>query len=255
VHGSALQNKECFVLRRRTICRTLTFFDRTCGRTLAHRLLIRKLRPLLLLLCGIPVVAQIAPPDPGPFLLSQRFAQYMHRTYSWQRMAWLGFDSVFDCATGGTPGFSELLHGYGDGFGRRIVANSTEFAAGALLHEDARYQGLYTGGYRRRLRHATVRAFQASVPGSHYRPAYSRFAAMAAGELVPSLWSSHGISPSDAIFGMGFGILDQMQNNYLTEFTPELKNFGRKVGRKLQGLVRPRGVTVSNSTLVPAVRK
>ena len=212
-----------------------------------HRLPIRKLRPLLLLLCGVPVAAQVAAPDPDPFLLSQRFTYYMHRTYSWQRMAWLGFDTVFDCATGGTPGVSELLHGYGDGFGRRIVANSTEFAAGAVLHEDARYQGLYTGGYRRRLRHATVRAFQASVPGSHYRPAYSRFAAMAAGELIPSLWSSHGISAADIGMGMGFCLLDQMQNNYLTEFTPELKNFGRKVGRKLQGLVRPRDVNVSTA--------
>ena len=176
------------------------------------------------------------------------------RTYSWQRMAWLGFDSVFDCATGGAPGLSELLHGYGDGFCRRIVANSTEFAAGALLHEDARYQGLYTGGYRRRLRHATVRAFQASVPGSHFRPAYSRFAAMAAGGSVPSLWSSHGISASDAVFGMGFGILDQMQNNYLAEFTPELKNSGRKVGRELQGFCAPRGANVSTRTLIPAAR-
>ena len=80
----------------------------------------------------------------------------------------------------------------GDGFGRRIVRNSAEFAAGALLHEDARYRGLYQGSYVRRLRHATIRAFQASVPGGGYRPAYSRFAAIAVGELVAPVWCTAG---------------------------------------------------------------
>ena len=51
-------------------------------------------------------------------------------------MAWLGMDAGFDNATCGAPGVYDLLRGYGDGFGRRIVSNSTEFAVGAVLHED-----------------------------------------------------------------------------------------------------------------------
>ena len=205
--------------------------------TFSHRALIWKFGPWLFL-CGLPAAAQVSAPEPDPFTLPDRFSQYLRRTYSWQRMAWLGVDSGFDFATSGAPGLNALLHGYGDGFGHRIVANSTEFALGALLHEDTRYRSLNVGGYRRRLRHATVRAFQASVPGSRYRPAYSRLAASAACELIAPLWSSRGISAPDAIAGIGFGILGQMQNNYLTEFTPELKTFGRKVERKLQRMVR-----------------
>jgi hypothetical protein len=157
-------------------------------------------------------------------------------------MAWLGLDTGFDFTLGGTAGWDELLHSYGDGFGRRIVSNSTEFAIGAILHEDTRYTSLNQGGYRRRLRHATIRAFQASVPGNQYRPAYSRFAAIAAGELICPMWSSRGGPGPEVIASIGFGILGQVQNNYLTEFTPELKNFGRKVGNKLRYVMTVGGV-------------
>ena len=149
-------------------------------------------------------------------------------------MAWLGLDTGFDFGISGAPGLNQLLNSYGDGFGRRIVRNSTEFAFGAILHEDARYRGLYKGSYARRLRHATIRAFQASTAGSQYRPAYSRFAAIAAGELVSPVWS-RGSPKAEVVSSIGFGILGQVENNYLSEFTPELKAFGRRVGRKLRG--------------------
>ena len=152
-------------------------------------------------------------------------------------MAWLGLDTGFDFTVSGAPGLDALLHSYGDGFGRRVVRNSTEFAVGAILHEDTRYRGLYTGSYVRRLRHATVRAFQASVPGSQYRPAYSRFAAVAAGELVAPIWS-RGTPGSEVVSCIAFGVLGQVENNYLSEFTPELKGFGRRIGKKLRGYAR-----------------
>ena len=152
-------------------------------------------------------------------------------------MAWLGLDTGFDFTVSGAPGVNQLLHNYGDGFGRRVVRNTTEFAVGAILHEDVRYHGLYQGSYARRLRHATIRAFQASVSGSQYRPAYSRFAAIAAGELVSPVWS-RGSPGVDVVGCIGFSILGQMQNNYLSEFTPELKSFGRRTGKKLRGYAR-----------------
>src|SRR5262249_51517857 len=151
---------------------------------------------------------------------------------------WLGVDAGFDYATCGARGVDELFRGYGDGFGRRIVRNSTEFGLGAALHEDARYKILGSGTLGSRLRYATIRAFHVSVPGSRVRPAYSRFAASAAGELIPAIWSGRGISATHAFAGVGFNLLGQMQNNYLSEFSPELKRFGRNVGRKLRNVVR-----------------
>jgi hypothetical protein len=185
----------------------------------------------------VPASGQADGQPAGRFPLSERFSHYIYRTYSWQRMAWLGLDTGFDFTVNGAPGLNNLLHSYGDGFGRRIVRNSTEFGVGAILHEDSRYQGLYTGSYMRRLRHATVRAFQASVRDSHYRPAYSRFAAIAAGELVSPVWS-RGSPGADAAACVGLGILGQVENNYLSEFTPELKSFGRRVGRRLRQYVK-----------------
>ena len=152
-------------------------------------------------------------------------------------MAWLGLDTGFDFTVSGAPGLSDLLHNYGDGFGRRIVRNSAEFALGAILHEDTRYRGLYKGSYARRLRHATVRAFQASASGSQYRPAYSRFAAVAVGELVSPVWS-RGSPGAEVVSCIGFSILGQVETNYLDEFTPELKSFGRRVGKRMRGAFR-----------------
>ena len=196
----------------------------------------------LLLIVIAPLYAQSSAGPPDPFPLSQRFSHYLYRTYSWQRMAWLGFDTGFDFGLAGAPGLNDLMESYGDGFGRRIVRNSAEFAAGALLHEDARYRGLYQGSYVRRLRHATIRAFQASVPGGGYRPAYSRFAAIAVGELVAPVWCTAGAPGPRVLPSIGFGILGQVENNYLSEFTPELTRFGRKVGNKLRHVVTVGGV-------------
>jgi hypothetical protein len=199
-----------------------------------------QIRLLFLLVSLSAAVTAVAAEEPDPFTLPDRFAHYLHRTYSWQRMAWLGVDAGFDNVTCGAPAVDELFRGYGDGFGRRIVANSTEFAVGAVLHEDTRYKRLGTGTFSRRLRYATIRTFQASTPNDRSRPAYSRFAALTAGELISPLWSGHGVSAPDALSGIGFGILGQMQNNYLAEFAPEMKTFGRKVGRKLQRVLRAR---------------
>jgi hypothetical protein len=186
-----------------------------------------------LLLFLAVLVPSAAAAEPDPFGLPDRFSYYLHRTYSWPRMAWLSMDAGVDYATGGSTGVDELFRGYGDGFGRRIVRNSIEFGLGAVLHEDSRYKSLGTGSIGKRLRYATIHAFQTSVPGSRFRPAYSRFAALAAGELIPPLWSAQRMSAGDALAGIGFGMLGQMQNNYLEEFTPDLKQFGRKIGRKL----------------------
>ncbi len=196
-----------------------------------NRLALCKRRTLLFLLPILWAAPAAFAGDADPFSLPERFTYYLQRTYSWQRMAWLGMDTGLDYVTGGSTGIDELFRGYGDGFGRRIVRNSTEFGVGAILHEDSRYQSLGSGSLGRRLRHATVRAFQAST-GSHVRPAYSRFAALAAGEFIAPLWSPQRFSASDAIAGIGFGVLGQMQNNYLSEFSPDMKRFGRKVGRR-----------------------
>jgi hypothetical protein len=194
----------------------------------------RTIRALLLVLLLTVPGAQLAAAEPNAFGVPEKFSYYVHRTYSWQRMAWLGVDAGFDYVTGGAQGIDELLRGYGDGFGRRVVRNSTEFALGAAFHEDSRYRVLGRGSLGRRLRYATVRAFQASGPDLRMSPAYSRFAAFAAGELMPSLWSAEHPAPSGALCGIGFGILGQIQNNYLAEFSPELKRFGHNIGRKLR---------------------
>src|SRR5436190_15380255 len=75
--------------------------------------------PSLLFLSVLAAVPEAAAAEPDTFPLADRFSHYLHRTYSWQRMAWLGLDAGLDYSTGGMPGVEDLFRGYGDGFGRR----------------------------------------------------------------------------------------------------------------------------------------
>src|SRR5215831_2207560 len=92
-----------------------------------------------LLLCGYGT-GQAQTEDFTPAL---RWGQYVHRTFSWQRMAFLAGDTAIDHCLRSPAEWdrrpSSFAVRYSAAFGRRLVNNTIELGAGLALHEDARF--------------------------------------------------------------------------------------------------------------------
>jgi hypothetical protein len=172
-----------------------------------------------------------------PFTRDQRLQWYVHRTYDWHRMLYLaadtGFDQLLQSPDVWGRGTHRFARRYSSGFGRRVIRNSMELGLGAALGEDIRYRPSRTGSLKGRLLYAVMSSVRAPVPGGYGRPLYSRFAAAFGTEMLAATWHPCAVSPQHLLRNGGFAIMDQVGNNSLTEFEPELKNFGRRVGRTL----------------------
>jgi hypothetical protein len=83
------------------------------------------------------------------------------------------------------------------------------------------------------MRYATAHAFLDSVPGGKFGPAYARFAAITSGALIAPSWHQRSLSASGFFEDLTFGMLGQLQNSLLSEFSPDLQKLGRKVRKKL----------------------
>lgn len=168
----------------------------------------------------------------APFTASDRFQNYFQRTYSWQRMSFLAFDTAVDHLIS-KPEWGSGMAGYGiryaTGFGRRLVTNSTEFGMASILHEDIRFHASHQKGFLPRLKYASAHAFIALGPENKPEPAYARFAGIAGSALIEPAWRGTPLSASCLGRQIGFRLLDQVQNSVLTEFSPDLKKLGKKI--------------------------
>jgi len=167
-----------------------------------------------------------------------RVQHYAYRTYSWQRLTLLGGDTGFDHLLGDPNVWGRGVDGffcrYSANFGRRMVSTSVELGVGALLKEDYRMRPSGRRGLLPRVRYAAVR----SLLGPDNRVLYSRLAATSAGVAVSSTWGPGPLTGSRIASAVGTGVIDQFQNNLLTEFGPDVSAFAKRIGRRLLG--RPR---------------
>jgi len=83
------------------------------------------------------------------------------------------------------------------------------------------------------MRYAMTHAFLDSVPGGKFEPAYARFAAVASGALIAPAWHQRSLAPSSFFEDFTFGMLGQLQNSLLNEFSPDLQKLGRNVRKKV----------------------
>ena len=197
-----------------------------------------RLPVLLWLLLQAPAAAQdpeLPPPTP-PATSALRFQDYLDRTYGWQTLSWLATDTAIDHLRSrpewgrGPGGFSCQ---YASAFGRRLISNSAELAVGLVLHEDTRFHPSQRRGFLPRMQYAMTHAFLASVPGGKFEPAYARFAAITSGALVAPAWHQRSLSASGFFEDFAFGMLSQLQNSLLNEFSPDLQKLGRNVRKKV----------------------
>ena len=187
-------------------------------------------------------VAVAAAADREPFLLTppltsaEQFQHYLDRTYGWQTMSWLATDTALDHLRS-RPEWGRGPGGFGcqyaSAFGRRLISNSVELGVGLVLHEDTRFHLSQRRGFLPRMKYAMTHAFLDSVPGGKFEPAYARFAAVTSGALITPAWHQRSLSASGFFEDFTFGMLGQLQNSLLNEFSPDLQKLGRNVRKKV----------------------
>ena len=200
--------------------------------------MVASVRCMCLLIAAAGLSAQVAPATVAPFDWEQRWQYYLQRTYSWQRMGLLAVDTAFDHMTTSSRAWDRspqsYAYRYGATFGSRILRNSVELGAGALLGEDTRFRPSRAETFGGRVRYATLQAFT-GYHGEARRFAYSRLAATAAGWVAISLCQGRPLSPSRFAGGLGDGYLSHLQNSFLTEFGDDLKAAGRRMRLRVLG--------------------
>jgi hypothetical protein len=165
----------------------------------------------------------------------ERLNSYVERTFtSKSRLVFLFVDTAEDHLQRQPKewdlGGSGLAARLGSNYGRRLIRNTIELGAGALLSEDSRYRPSTEPGIAPRMRHAVASAFTARVDG-HRRPAYATLAALTATAFIVSVWQPRRFSACEVMRGVSFSLLDRVPDRLLDEFSPDMKRFGKRMWR------------------------
>lgn len=184
-------------------------------------------------------------PQDIKFCFKARLDLYLKRTYldPKRHILLLGEVAFDDYASGGLEKWGSGISGYGKSlapaYGQKVINNSVEFAAGAIIGDDARYRMSTSHGFMKRGLHAIGATFTATDKTGRIRPAYSRIVAISGALLISNQWRPRpltGLSLGDALI---FNVTDMAQDNLLTEFTPELKRLGNKIWHKVHRAKMP----------------
>jgi hypothetical protein len=196
---------------------------------------------VLLFFLGIPVFAQLTLADPQYYRDNrERIHDYVFRTYTDpSRLAWLLIDSATDHWSQSPRGWDRSAESYGfrvaSGWGRRMVRNTAMLGLETALHEDSRYRRSSERRFVTRIRFAIGHSVLAYKPNGSVEPMYGRIAAGVVAAATSSTWHPQSISAACLLGGMGQAAINRASDNLLTEFEPDLKNFGRKTWNTLLG--------------------
>ena len=178
---------------------------------------------VLLFALALPLAAQITPVPEQPSYYhdsGERIRSYVSRTWTDpNRLGWLLADSAMD-QWGGIPHQWDRSGGsYGmrvaSAWGSRMVHNTVQLGFESALHEDSRYRRLGEGRFEKRIVFAFSHSVLAWKPDGSVEPMFGR---MAAGVVTAAI---HGCPARSFKKGC------RAEGNLLTEFAPDLKNFGR----------------------------
>ena len=200
-------------------------------------------RVVLLFVIAIPALAQLAPLDPQPEYyrdIQERVHAYVFRTYTDPaRLSWLLLDCATDQWTRAPRQWDRSAESYSyrvaSALGRRIVNNTFQLAFEAALQEDSRYRRSGERRFGKRFLSAVTHSVLAYKPDGSVEPMYGRIAAGIVGAATSSTWHPQSVSASSLLRGTLQGAMDRAEGNLLTEFEPDLKNFGRKTWNTLRG--------------------
>ena len=191
---------------------------------------------VFLLAAGCPGARGQDDTTTGPYTGRERLDFYVERTFlSKSRLAFLLADTAEDHLLRQPRGWGMGSCGWatrlGSNYGRRLIRNTLELGAGALLSEDSRYVPSTVPGIAPRVQHAVISAFTARTNSGRRRPAYAAFAAITATAFIVSVWQPRAVSPGHVMRGVSFSLLDRVPDRLLDEFSPDMKRFGKRVWR------------------------
>jgi hypothetical protein len=169
----------------------------------------------------------------------ERFSNYLFRTYTDPaRFCWLLVDSAKDTWSKDPYQWDRSAQSYSyrvaSAWGRRIVRNTAQYGLETMLREDSRYRPSNERGFGKRALFAIRYSLLAYKPDGSTEPAYGRIGAGLIGAAASSTWHPQSVSPAAMFSGAGQAVLDRAGNNLLTEFTPDLKNFGRRAWKQIR---------------------
>jgi hypothetical protein len=194
----------------------------------------------LLMFCIVgPVFAQITAQQPGYYVDGrERLDSYLFRTYTDPaRIGWLVAESGKATLLKDPHEWGRSVESFSyrvaSGWGRRIVGNTVQLGVESVLHEDSRYRASNKHGFGNRVYFAVTHSVLAYKPDGSIEPAYGRIAAGIVTAAVSSTWHPQSIGICALLSGAGQGALDRAGNNLLTEFEPDLTNFGKKTWKAI----------------------
>jgi hypothetical protein len=176
------------------------------------------------------------------FNFKTRLKWYAKKTYAdpWRHFWMIEGVATDDFVFGGIKKWGTGLSGFGESaapvYGRRVINNTLEFAAGAVIGDDARYRPSTSKSLVKRGLHAAASTFTAQAQSGNTRPAYSRIFAVTAALLFANQWQPHPETGRSLAGDLVFNVADMAQDNLLQEFTPDMKKFGLKCWRKIRPL-------------------
>jgi hypothetical protein len=170
---------------------------------------------------------------------SARLKLYVIKTYTdpWRHLWLVEGVAADDFAFKGIRKWGTGMSGFGESlapvYGRRVINNTLEFAAGAIIGDDARYRPSTSRELVKRGLHAVGSTFTARAASGNTRPAYSRILAVTAALLIANRWQPLPKTGCNLAGALVFNVTDMAQDNLLQEFTPDLKRFGSRFWGKI----------------------
>jgi len=171
----------------------------------------------------------------GPYTSRDRLNSYIERTFtSKTRLLFLLIDTSQGHLQHDPKGWDQGSTGWatrlGSNYGRRLIRNTIELGASEVLREDMRYRPSTVRGIEPRVQHAVISAFTASVNGRR-RPAYGMLVALTATAFISSVWQPRRVCAGHVMLGVTFSLLDRVPDRLLDEFSPDMKQFGKRAWR------------------------
>jgi hypothetical protein len=190
---------------------------------------------LLLSLIGIARAQSSDSLTSGSFTPSERWSQYLHRTFGPTRLGVLAAETAVDHGFGEPRCWDDSAGSYAQRyarvFDRRLIRNTAELAMGVLTGEDLRYRRSRSQSFRGRVWNAVRASVVARMPNGRERPAYSRFFASATTELSTAHWVGQPVGAPWLFQSLGWSALDQVQTNLLDEFSPDIRRVAGSLWR------------------------
>lgn len=173
-----------------------------------------------------------------PLTKRQKFAAFVHHTYSPYTFVNAMYNATYAQAVGDPQEYGGGMEGWGKRFGAAMAGTETrsffgDFLFPTLLHQDPRYFALYQGSKRKRALHALSRVVVVRADDGHNTFNSSGLLTIAFAAGLSTAWVPEGQRSVGLTFSRMAGAIQGNATSYLLrEFTPDLQRLFRRFAPK-----------------------